>query len=378
MKKIIKNILKEELERTKELMGLLVEQTNQVDFHIWITCTNGVIVAPSTQAGPQGQQNWGPTDPNVWAQEALQFYQLMQTPQVGDTVQFDTTSDVTPLGQDAYGKCLEYLGISTCSVPITPQTPTFSNWGPLNNCTQFFGGASYVNPSYIGTCSDCPTCTSAQAPCSAIVDEYNCGPNGQCVVSNPGTFNAGPTSQDNENDCLANCGVTGPLVCDTGAPDWTPQQWGSSYANFVVDCDAKEQDAINGLASGCNWICNRVNSLTAAVANATPGTVGYDRKQCKLDYVQTAANNVPCINSNTGNCTSGSQSGTLSQTWIDLMTNRYNGTGGPSGCWGISGNNTNSVCGRKAYFCGLPSQSPMQQAKCAWLTTFTANNNCNC
>ena len=60
------------------------------------------------------------------------------------------------------------------------------------------------------------------------------------------------------------------------------------------------------------------------------------------------------------------------------MTDRYNGTGGPSGCWGISGNNTNSVCGRKAYFCGLPSPSPMQQAKCTWLTTFTAQNNCNC
>ena len=139
----------------------------------------------------------------------------------------------------------------------------------------------------------------------------------------------------------------------------------------MATCDGHEA---NG---NCNWICNKVNSLTAQ--QPFPATPQGDRKQCKLDYVQAAANNVPCTNSNTGNCTSGNQ-GTLSQTWIDLMTDRYNGTGGPSGCWGLSGTNPNSVCGRKAYFCSLPSPSSMQQAKCQWLTTFTAAQTppCNC
>jgi len=58
------------------------------------------------------------------------------------------------------------------------------------------------------------------------------------------------------------------------------------------------------------------------------------------------------------------------------MTDRYNGTGAPSGCNGLSGNNTNSVCGRKAHFC--PGNTPSKECKCDWLTTFTANNNCGC
>ena len=379
----MKKILNEELLRNKELMGLLVEQApcpnppcNQVDFHIWVTCENGVIVAPSTQAGPQGQQNWGPTDPNVWAQEASQFYQIMQAPQVGETIQFDTSSDVTASGQDAYGKCLEYLGISTCSVPTTPQNPTFSNWGPYQNCTQSFGGASYVNPSYIGTCTDCPTCTSSQAPCQPQIDSYECDNNGNCYVDPAGQYTGYGTSQDNLDACNLACTQAGPLDCDTGLPDYSPNQW-AGVVNFMNTCDQKEALALAG-GNGCNWICNRVNNLISQQP-FTPGTILGDKNQCKLDYVQAAANNVPCTNSNTGNCTSGGNQGGVSTTFITTMTTIYNGTGGPSGCWGLSGNNPNSVCGRKAYFCGMcPGCTPMQQAKCDWLTTFTASNNCNC
>ena len=62
------------------------------------------------------------------------------------------------------------------------------------------------------------------------------------------------------------------------------------------------------------------------------------------------------------------------------MTNRYNGTGAASGCWGVSGNNTNSICGRKYHFCVVPGPTTAaKQAKCDWLTTFAnVTNNCNC
>ena len=45
--KIMKKNINEEIKRTREIMGLLNEQpTLQMDFHIWETCQNGVVVAP--------------------------------------------------------------------------------------------------------------------------------------------------------------------------------------------------------------------------------------------------------------------------------------------------------------------------------------------
>jgi len=378
MKKVIKNILNEELERTREMMGLLVEQPSQIQFPIWETCQNGVVVAPFSSNNVFGQAvinpgNWnGVYDPMMWSQESQAFYSLMGSPNIGDVVQFDTTTDTTAAFQDAYGKCLKYIGISTC-----PYNPPYTNspWD-MGACSTYFGGALYENWSYIGACSDCLTCTSSQAPCGSQIDSYECDNNGNCYVDPTGQYTGYGSSQDNLDACNLVCSQPGPLDCDTGLPDYSPNQW-AGVVNFMNTCDQKEALALAG-GNGCNWICNRVNNLISQQPFAL-GTLGGDRKQCKLDYVQAAANNVPCTNSNTGNCTSGNQGATVSQTFINTMTTMYNGTGGPSGCWGLSGNNPNSVCGKKAYFCGMcPGCTPMQQAKCDWLTTFTSTNNCSC
>jgi len=101
MKKVIKNILNEELERTREMMGLLVEQPSQIQFPIWETCQNGVVVAPFSSNNVFGQAvinpgNWnGVYDPMMWSQESQAFYSLMGSPNIGDVVQFDTTTDTT-------------------------------------------------------------------------------------------------------------------------------------------------------------------------------------------------------------------------------------------------------------------------------------------
>ena len=317
--------------------------------------------------------------------------------------------------QDQCQCCTAGGGAISMNGLVPAGTCSSYNSNTLSNCQVAPAqGSIHCGPQRQDHCVDCkqsimiPILAGTDCPHGSILLQgtspnfippcYECDGNGNC--NGPGWFNGGSHVFNSQQDCQQ--GVPGqpacPIVNDdhdcvgamcVATPGGQYPSLGACQAvcgggancaqlipNFMALCDAKEQDAINGLASGCNWICNKVNALTAQ--QPFPNTPQGIRKQCKLDYVQTAANNVPCINSNTGNCTSGSQSGTLSQTWIDLMTNRYNGTGGPSGCWGISGNNTNSVCGRKAYFCGLPSQSPMQQAKCAWLTTFTANNNCNC
>jgi hypothetical protein len=201
---------------------------------------------------------------------------------------------------------------------------------------------------------DCASGAPGQPACSPQNDDHDCI-NGQCVAT------PGGGQYPSLGACQQVCG---------GGPNCA-----QLIPNFMATCDVKEANALAG-GNGCNWICNKVNSLLSQ--QPFPNTAQGIRKQCKLDYVQAAANNVPCTNSNTGNCTSGNQSATVSQTFINSVTNHYNN----QGCYGQ--NNTappstaNSVCGRKAQFCGITNPSPMEQAKCAWLTQFASTNNCNC
>ena len=396
----MKKNINEEIKRTKEIMGLLTEQAQpcltppcqQKDFHIFVTCSNGLVVAPFDQTTVSGGQ-WA-YDPNTWAQHALTFHQTKGSPQIGEVVSFTSTSDLTSAHQDATGNCLMYEGISSCSVPVTPPTTMSSNWSPAIQCTTQFGGMDAGNPVLVDTCPDCSDCVNPNIQCSSSqVDEYDCV-NGVCVVASPGQgqFNSGPTSQDNENDCLASCGPQGPIDCMTGAPDWTPQQWGQGYANFVSDCDQKEQDALNGMPSGCNWICNRVQALTASLANATPGTVPHDKRGCKLDYVQAAANNVPCTSSNSGPCTTGSVACGVDTSWVQARLNHHNNHGcfGNPANWSLSNPQPASFCGKKHHFCVSPGPTtPNKQLRCDWLsgsytpppgcpTVPAAPTNCSC
>ena len=414
-----------EIDRVREIMGisLLNEQTAQHTFHIWETCENGVVVAPYSNPAIFGQavvspNSWnGIYDPAMWAQESQSFYSQMGSPSQGQVVAFDTTTDTTSAFQDAYGKCLMYVGVSQCT--YNPQTSGGGSgaFGPFDPgvCSVGFGGALYANWSHVLDCQDCTSCMNGtcnqtgayecvnnncipqaggtystangyssplldcQAACQPSIDDYECV-NGQCVVQVGGSFNSGFSSQANENDCLANCSSTSPLDCLTGAPDWTPQQW-TSVTAFMALADQKSLLAQSG-GNGCNWICNKRDSLQSQ-APFTPGTLGGDKKQCKLDYINDVYNNTPCQPNPQGSGCVFCGGVTPSQTFINNMTTMYNGTGGPSGCWGLNGNNPNSICGRKAQFCPAPAgnnsnPTPMQQAKCDWLTTFTVQNNCNC
>ena len=192
-------------------------------------------------------------------------------------------------------------------------------------------------------CQASPQCTPPT--------QYSCN-NGTCVQDPNGQYVS-------LAQCQHNCSAT--VNCAALIPNWH------------TTVDQKEANAIGG-GNGCNWICNKVNSLMSQ--QPFPNTAQGIRKQCKLDYINDVYNNTPCQpNSQGSGCVFGGGV-TPSANWINLMTNRYNSTTGPGGCWGTSGSNNQSVCGRKAHFC--PGNTPMKQAKCQWLTNFTSTNNCNC
>ena len=363
MKKLIKNILKEEIERTREIMGLLVEQT-QIQFHVWETCENGVIVSPYSTNTIFGQvtNTWnGVYDPMVWSQESQVFYNLMQQPNVGEVVRFDSTSDTTSAFQDAYGKCLKYLGVSSC-----PYNPPYNSPWDIGACSMFFGGALYENWSYVGPCSDCITCTQSPQQCGGQVTTYDCVSNACVPVNGPGGQYPDLTT------CQTNCTPTSTLDCDTGGPDWTPQQW-SWMAGWQNQCDAEQA------AANCTWICNKVNQLTSWLAsNSGSGPAGsgnqqYDKKHCKLEKVQAAANAVPCTTSNVGGCvgTTGGGCG-VDQQWVQDRLNHYNS---PAGCfgnpaqWSVGNPQPASFCGRKHHFCVNPGPTTTnKQLRCDWLS----------
>ena len=232
------------------------------------------------------------------------------------------------------------------------------------------------------------------APC------YECDGNGNC--NGPGWFNGGPTVFNSQQECQT--GIPGQPACSPPNNDHdcingqcvaTPGggQYSSLGAcqavcgvgpncaqlipNFMTTCDQKEALALAG-GNGCNWICNKVNSLTNQ--QPFPNTTQGIRKQCKLDYVQAAANNVPCTNSNTGNCTSGSGGGCgVDTAWVQTRLNHHttNGCFGNPANWSVTNPQPASFCGRKDNFCNANPMTPNKQLRCDWLSgTYTPPPNC--
>tara|TARA_R110001583_G_scaffold26876_3_gene96566 strand:+ start:4951 stop:5949 length:999 start_codon:yes stop_codon:yes gene_type:complete len=184
---------------------------------------------------------------------------------------------------------------------------------------------------------------ACQTACQPQMNDYECV-NGTCVVQSGGQY-TGPTALA---DCQSNCSVD----CTQYGVDYDPVTLDNSAGGWFLQ-------GINLATNGnCNGIQNKIQQV-----NNIPNQ---DKKDCRLDY----------LNLLLALCQGNSGAPTLNPAWITLMTNRYNGTGALSGCWGLTGTNTNSVCGRKAHFC--PGSTPMKQAKCQWLTNFTSTNNCNC
>jgi len=180
------------------------------------------------------------------------------------------------------------------------------------------------------------------------------GGQGSCQYSPSmtiGTNGPFPTEQDCET--AAYCAGSTVVDCTLHGVDYDPVTLDNTAGGFFHP---------QGLNLATNGNCQGILNKIQQVNNIT----NQDKKDCRLDY----------LNLLLSLCQGNSGLPTLSPNWIALMTNRYNGTGAASGCNGLSGNNTNSVCGRKAHFC--PGSTPMKQAKCQWLTNFTSTNNCNC
>tara|TARA_R100001377_G_scaffold83719_1_gene65734 strand:- start:26 stop:958 length:933 start_codon:yes stop_codon:yes gene_type:complete len=198
--------------------------------------------------------------------------------------------------------------------------------------------------------------------------KYPCGPSTSqqdlCQCCNNGSAQSmsapvpvGTCSSYNSNT-LSNCQVApaqGSIQCSI---DCT--QYGVDYdPTTLINAGSFFQVGINAVNNGnCNPILNKITAVN--------GISNQQKKNCRLDY----------LNELLIACQGNSGLPSLNPAWINLMTNRYNGTGALSGCWGLTGTNTNSACGRKAHFC--PGNTPMKQAKCQWLTNFTSTNNCNC
>ena len=165
----------------------------------------------------------------------------------------------------------------------------------------------------------------------------------------------GAGNQTPSGACVAACG--GPPPPPPGV-DCT--QYGVDYnPTTLVNAGSFFTGGINAANNGnCNAILNKIQQVNN-ISNQ-------DKKDCRLDY----------LNDLLAACQGNSGGVQVSPTFINTMTNRYNN----KGCYGVGGSATNilnnSICDKKADFC--PGSTAMKQAKCNWLTTFTANNNCNC
>ena len=150
------------------------------------------------------------------------------------------------------------------------------------------------------------------------------------------------------------CGVAG-VDCTQYGVDYDPATLDNSQGGWFLQ----------GLNLVTNGNCQGIQNKIQQVNNIS----NQEKRDCRLDYLNLL---LALCQSSTGGCGPNQPS----PTFINTMTTIYNGTGGPSGCWGLSGNNPNSVCGKKNSIC--PGNTPTKECKCDWLTTFTTNNNCGC
>ena len=280
--------------------------------------------------------------------------------------------NLTTCQQNCSGGGTEYC--IDCAAQIMNYVPNNITCPTCTSCNQLPGGnwtslGNNPNPSP-------PPCWECQNPGSPCIQSWagtensqsdcqaNCSPSdwecvapGNCQQTANGTF---PT----QAACLASpgCQTTQTLDCDTGAP-YTQAQWATMSdpnTGWYAVCDGHEAN------SNCNWICNKVTALASFTSPG--GTLSLDRKYCKLQHVQAAANNVPC-----GNCSTVATAPCLSTTFTDSRIDHFNNQGGMTqGCYGTNGTQANphpnSFCGKKAQFCGMSNPSTMQQAKCDWLS----------
>ena len=195
------------------------------------------------------------------------------------------------------------------------------------NCTQQSGGPHSSE-------ADCLT------NCAGVI-EYNCvGTN--CQPANPGTFNAGPTSQDNLTACQQSCGTGG--GCNSVLSNWG--WWQSIQQNGPKPCN-----------SICNQIENVINDVNPTAADT-----------CMMNYAITQAV--------AGGCTCQAPS-----SFITAKTTHHSN----QGCCGELSNQPgfgcpapikpNTVCDWWQTNC--PGTGWLKQTKCDWLQSTIIGPQCN-
>ena len=310
---------------------------------------------------------------------------------------------------------------SGCNYPLTVTqkdssgsvvyTVTFNTWhgaggtmGGYNipGASNLEGGATYTleisepsgciigtntPPAPYGDGSSSEVCYSTNYECTTngcVAD-----PNGQYTTEqacqqNCSNFGAGwfclPPGGGGQGSCQytpsMTIGPNGPFAtesaCETsnycgGITSVDCTQYGVDYDPVTLDNSAGGW-FLQGLNLATNGNCQGIQNKIQQVNNIP----NQEKRDCRLDYLNLL---LALCQSNAGSCTAWTAA---NGDWIGEMEDRYNGLGAPqhTGCWGPNGNNTNSVCGRKAHFC--PGSTPSKECKCDWLTTFTAIQNCGC
>ena len=381
-----------EIDRVREIMGVLEE--THVPSH-WDLNTATAKVTLSTCNGSSSTSHICSTIvpqivPGLAAYQLTPATHGVTQPQLGDVVTIPNinnrtyfVSDISDIG---CGPATQQLAPPTAGYCCERACDTNGSYGWGSN-TGFF---SQTNGD---TCGPPPT-----YGCGGTSTNYECTTNG-CVVDPNGQY-TGPTAQ---SDCQANCGnfgagwfclppggggqgscqYTPSMTIGTNGPFPTEQdcetaaycagstsidctQYGVDYDPVTLDNTSGGFFHPQGLNLATNGNCQGIQNKIQQVNNIP----NQEKRDCRLDYLNLL---LALCQSNAGSCTAWTAA---NGAWIQDMTDRYNGTGAPSGCNGLSGNNTNSVCGRKAHFC--PGSTPSKECKCDWLTTFTAQNNCGC
>jgi len=242
--------LNEQILRTKELMGLLIEKTSSTGvYHEWKEC--GDSTGPSVNSGNGigfwvngpgwnvGTQTGGsPTYPWATHQNSAAFWTFLQQPSPGTIVSFTVNNSASnSAGLSNLKICLEYIGTTQTIGVAGGGTFQFAGGNVLANVTSYSSGeggckeclgsqqqhaciGSYcmVDPNGpYSSLSDCQDCLSdPQCPCDNLT--WKCVNKGShpkfgkhCVSTNDGSGQF-----TNLQDCKDNCG---PLPADKDKVD---------------------------------------------------------------------------------------------------------------------------------------------------------------
>jgi hypothetical protein len=336
----MKKTLKEQVDRSQELIqydnsGAKERETELTEqswgdgpcMAVWSTiCHQGEM--SSFQVGQQVISPCPKVD-GQWPTQAL----------VGKKIEPDAALNGTPIMPPGF----HHVTVVD-SVAPNPGYPT--SWTPNGHYT--------TNT----TCN--PTTTTGEQ------DQCQCCSSGGAISMN-GLVPVGTCSSYNSST-LSNCQVSpaqGSIQCDGTSVDCTQHGVGPNVDQTTGANPGGYFDP-QGVTAVVNGNCNPIQNK---IAQGCPSNWSQEKCDCRMDHLNFL---LTLCQSSTGGCGPNQPS----QTFISSRTNHYNN----QGCYGNQGSqsnpHSNSACGKKNSIC--PGSTPTKECKCDWLTTFTANNNCNC